>query len=214
MQEYIEPIGPQESRRPITIVTWIGIAVIAGLLFLYLAVLGNLGPLGIPDGTRHPAVGTPLSELELAPLTGAAEGVTLADLRGQVTLINFWGTWCPPCIEEFPALARLQAAQSDRDDFRFLSVSCGPPGQGEDPEKLKQHTQMFLSILKLDVPTYHDPRAVTRLAIMEDAGLGDINLPMTVLLDRQGTIRALWMGYAKGLEKKMESALEQALSRS
>ncbi len=74
---------------------------------------------------QQPGVGKPLPRLELVGLTGGAEPVTLADLRGKVTLVNFWGTWCPPCRDELPHIAAIYHKYRDRDDVRVLAVSCG-----------------------------------------------------------------------------------------
>ena len=83
-------------------------------------------------GTHHPAVGRKLPQLELKPLTGDGRPVSLEDLKGRVTLIDFWGTWCPPCAEELPHIAALATRFSGQLDFQVLAVSCGPDNRNED----------------------------------------------------------------------------------
>lgn len=62
----------------------------------------------------------PAPSLDLPDLDG--NPVTLTDLHGRVVLVNFWGTWCPPCVEEMPSIQRLQNQLSDR-PFSVLAVN-------------------------------------------------------------------------------------------
>ena len=95
---------PETSRRS-PIGTWLTIAGCAIFVFVWLFILRPSGKLQQP--TKQPGVGQPLLVLELQPLTGDPPGVSLENLRGKVTLINYWGTWCPPCIAEFPHMVEL-----------------------------------------------------------------------------------------------------------
>jgi len=59
-----------------------------------------------------PQVGMLAPEFTLPDLEGKLHG--LADFRGRVVVLNFWATWCPPCIDEMPSLQRLHQALADR----------------------------------------------------------------------------------------------------
>lgn len=58
---------------------------------------------------------------ELETLDG--ETVALADLADKTVILNFWATWCPPCVEEMPSLEELARSFADRDDVVLLAVS-------------------------------------------------------------------------------------------
>jgi len=147
-------------------------------------------------------VGRLLPFLELQPLTGDSRRTSLDDLRGHVTLLNFWGTWCPPCRDEIPHLAAIQERCAGQKAFQLLAVSYPPGGQTDDFASLGEETTALLGRLKVDVPTYFDPDARTLSA----AGrlTNSPGFPTTLLLDRRGVIRAVWIGYRPGSETEME----------
>jgi thiol-disulfide isomerase/thioredoxin len=141
-------------------------------------------------------------------LTGSGEPISNTDLTGKVTAINFWATWCGPCRMEFPHLVRLEHEFRDRDDFQFLSVSCAGRDEGD---ALRQDTQRFLSEQQAQFRTLHDPGYQTQQALAAAAGLDGFAYPTTVVIDRQGKIRGLWIGYAAGDERRVRSAIDAAL---
>lgn len=97
--------------------------------------------------------------------------VTLADKRGRVVLMNFWATWCAPCVREMPSLGRLQA-NFDKSVFEVVLISEDRDAGVIEP---------FYQRLGLDnLAAYHDPRArLTRQ-------LSVAGLPTTILIDRNG----------------------------
>ena len=113
-----------------------------------------------------------------APQTGFFDRsgalVTLAAFRGRVVLLNFWATWCAPCIREMPALDRLQADLGDR-GLAVLAVSQDRGGA--------KVVRPFLEKLELDNLTiYLDPAG----KLGRDTGLR--GLPTTLLIDRRGRL--------------------------
>jgi thiol-disulfide isomerase/thioredoxin len=160
------------------------------------------------NGRLHPAVGTPLTQISLQPLTGGGPPITASDLAGKVTLINFWATWCGPCRMEFPHLIELEEDFRSRSDFQFLSVSTGDQ---DGPEALKQATEQFLRQERATFRTLSDRDYQAQRALAFAAGLGRIDYPTTVLIDRSGVIRGLWIGYAPGDERRVRAAIEAAL---
>ncbi len=109
--------------------------------------------------------------LRLAGLDGRS--LDLRALRGQVVLVNFWATWCPPCIEEIPALERLYRARHAQ-GLTILAVAVGDP-----PDRVRE----FLRAHPVSFPVLLDPRgeALKRWGVHA--------FPTTFVLDRQGRIR-------------------------
>lgn len=184
------------------LVAWIGLGLIALLFLTYLR--WRPLPIGV-DGVNHSLVGQRLVFFELEPLTGDGQPVSMADLKGKVTLINIWGTWCPPCVEEFPYLAAIHDKFQSRADFQYLSVSYD-----EIPEaELREATSDFLQRMRVDHPTYHDPGAATLNALYM---LGvDRAFPTTIVLDEEGTIRGVWRGYNRSAMVEIERLLGELL---
>lgn len=108
------------------------VPVAAVLLFAALAAAIAFSAKGIAEVARGPEElsrtlldvrsrgGRPV-DFELGTLDG--EKIALSELGDQTVFLNFWATWCPPCVEEMPSLRRLHAKLKDHPDFEFLAVS-------------------------------------------------------------------------------------------
>ena len=68
--------------------------------------------------------------------------VSLSGLRGKVVMVNFWATWCPPCIEEMPSMERLNEAMAD-DDFVLLAINTEKNGRSVVPPFLNKTPYTF-----------------------------------------------------------------------
>lgn len=97
---------------------------------------------------------------------------TLADFRGDALVVNFWATWCAPCVREMPALDRLSAEVAD-DGLRVLALSEDRGGAAI-------------------VERFYDENGIRHLPVTIDRGgkvvraLTTPGLPMTVLIDAGG----------------------------
>jgi thiol-disulfide isomerase/thioredoxin len=204
-----EPVRPGGNGCFVLLLLALGLVIAVGVLVgLAVKVFLPLWQEG-RAGKDHPAVGQRLATIELVPLTGDGQPVRAADLAGKVVVLNFWGTWCPPCIQELPHIAALEKHYRGRDDFRLLAVSCGR-GLGEDRDALRRETANLLAQKGLDLPTYADPGQATRAAVNEAGGFG--GYPTTLVLDRRGTIRGGFTGYAPGVELQLERLVEKLLA--
>jgi len=197
-----------ETPPPRSMTPWIAAAIVlaaAGLLILAVRG-GSFRRPELPRGDEHPAVGQRLTRLSLEPLTGNPPPISLDDLQGRVTLINLWGPWCEPCVMEFPHLKELVQHFRENEDFRFVSVSYA----NGDEEQLAAETLRFLRKQRADFPTYSDPGDRTRRRLIDV--VGPAGFPTTLLIGRDGAIRAMWVGYGTGLEREMRDVLEKVLS--
>lgn len=198
------------TARPRRLWRWLLFAVAAGMLLrVWLAGHNNEAE---GNGTRHPAVGRPLTALELVPLTGTTRPVGLEDLQEKVTVINFWGPWCGYCLLELPELAELEAHYRGRPDFLFLSVASNPDPQ--DSTGLAASVREVLRRQGADFPTYLDPGGRTTQKLIEAAGLDGFGFPTTVLVGRDRTIRGVWIGYRSGDIRRLRLAVEAELMRT
>lgn len=200
---------PQPPKRS-PVIYWIVPVLAAAGLFAYLLFVTTPG--GTPPGNQGPLVGHRLTYLQLEGLTGGAKNVSLDDLPGRVTLVNYWGTWCPPCIIEFPELVELGEKFAGRDDFRMVLVSCGGEGDDSSLDLLRHDTEAFLESRKLMLPIYADPSAASRRAMMLLLGQDVMPYPTTLILDRQGVIRGHWAGYDRRAVRAMTDLIEQLLA--
>jgi thiol-disulfide isomerase/thioredoxin len=115
--------------------------------------------------------GKPTPPLALDDLAG--QPVDLARLRGRVVLVNFWATWCEPCIAEMPSIARLEGKLRGR-PFEVLAVNYG-----ESPAKIRA----FLKKAGLGLHVLLDPDEKAADA------WGAKGLPMSFLVDANGKVR-------------------------
>lgn len=183
---------------------------VLGLFSLVAIKYSPLNPDRVPVGADHPAVGKRLEVVSLTPLTGGADHLDRNSLAGRVVVISFWGTWCPPCREEFPKLVAIAQKFAADPRFCFVLVSCGSNGKDADLEALRRSTEEFLAQQGSTIPTYADPGLVTRWEV--DRVVGFSGYPTTILLDENGVIRGVWQGYWRGLEGEIEQVVRDLLA--
>jgi thiol-disulfide isomerase/thioredoxin len=199
------PRNPPQAKSslPTMIVVFIAIAAIGAWI--------SMRPkMSLTSATKNPAVGQPLMELSLEPLTGGADPLTLANIHGKVTLINYWGPWCGFCREEFPHLLELWDKYRDNPKFAFISVSSGG-GPREDVLELRKSTRQFLETRGATFPTYVDLSGDNRKLLARLGAMEFFGYPTTVLLDRNGIIRGVWEGYEDGFDMQMDQMVSQLL---
>ena len=110
--------------------------------------------------------------------TPGGEMFRLGDQRGKVVMVNFWATWCPPCLEEMPAMERLYRKHKEA-GFTLVAISVDA-----DPKKVKP----FVSEHKLTMPIGVDPK-------MELANTYGVRaLPSSFVIGRDGNLAALAIG--------------------
>jgi peroxiredoxin len=104
--------------------------------------------------------------------------VSLNQFRGQIVVLNFWATWCPPCVEELPSLMTMQERMKGR-GVVVVGVSI-------DTDSNAYHR--FLRERGINFLTVRDPgEAVARM-------YGTSGWPETYIIDRQGVVRRKFIG--------------------
>jgi len=104
--------------------------------------------------------------------------ITLSQLRGNVVVLNFWATWCPPCIEEMPSLVAMQQRLHTK-GVKVLAVSI-------DDDEGAYHD--FLKNYKVDLLTVRDA------AHHSNSLYGTLKFPETYIIDRDGIVRRKFIG--------------------
>lgn len=107
--------------------------------------------------------------------------VDLAALRGRVVLVDFWASWCAPCLKSLPLYARLRD-EFPREDFEIIAISVD-----EDAAD----AQAFLKRVDVQFPIVHDDGS--RASAWSPPGM-----PSSFLIDRQGLIKSRHIGFKPG----------------
>jgi peroxiredoxin len=142
--------------------------------FITLIVAVPLGLLSACDRGAHPAqLSTPAPDFTISD---GSTSVRLADYRGKVVLLNFWATWCAPCIQETPSLLQLH---HDRPDLAIVAVSID-----EDADEYKR----FVDHRHVDLITVRDPKQTVAQLFHTEMW------PETYVIDRKGVIRRKFVG--------------------
>ena len=123
---------------------------------------------------------------DFALKSSTGDNLRLSEYRGDVVMVNFWATWCGPCRQEMPLLDELYS-RYERVGFSLLGVNID-----DDSRKAMN----MVSELGVSFPVLFDARKeVSKLYKVEA-------MPVTVLIDREGTIRYVHHGYKPGYEDK------------
>jgi peroxiredoxin len=119
----------------------------------------------------------------------------LEEYRGQVVLINFWASWCGPCRQEMPLLDRLHHRYEDT-GFAVLGVNV--EGEIEAAQEIVDKTNVTFPIL------IDDGQKVSEMYNLQA-------MPSTVVVDRDGVIRYIHLGYKPGDEAKYVEVVKQLI---
>ena len=142
--------------------------------------------LSAPNATAQKVErGTAAPEIDLPTLTGGH--VKLSSLKGHPVIVTFWGTWCPPCREEFPELVAMQKQHRDA-GLVILAVNQ------RDQELTTKAVQDFVHEYGVDFPVALDSRGHTRRTFRL------VGLPTLVFIDTAGVIQGVHPGPASRAE--------------
>ena len=150
------------QRRPSCALLTLALPVLAALTACY-------------SGSRPPRIGTSAPEFTVQD---SDRSVKLSDFRGQIVVLNFWATWCPPCIEEMPSLVEMQRRMKAK-GIMVVAVSVDVD-QGAYLQFLKEHNVNLLTVRDAGQKS--------------NALYGTFKFPETYIIDRNGVMRRKFIG--------------------
>jgi peroxiredoxin len=148
------------------------VAIVVAVAFGYVHLAENKG-YALKPGAEAPGFHLP---------TLAGEGKDLVSYRGKVVVLNFWATWCPPCVAEMPSLERLHRTLGP-EGLAVVTVSTD-----EDEEILRE----FVARYELTLPVLLDPGGRVAAGAYRTTGY-----PETFVLDRRGVLLRHHVGPAE-----------------
>jgi peroxiredoxin len=141
-----------------------------------LLLIGLLSPLiGCYSGGHPTRIGSNAPDFTVQD---ADHSVSLSQFRGKVVVLNFWATWCPPCIEETPSLVKMQTHLKDK-GVVVLAVSI-------DADNAEYHR--FLKSYNVNLVTVRDE------ARKASSLYGTFGWPESYVIDRNGVLRRKFIG--------------------
>lgn len=123
--------------------------------------------------------------------------VKLSDFRGKVVVINFWATWCPPCIREIPLLNQLVDSFKKNPKVVFLAIS------GEKKDRIER----FLKSNEFKYNVCYGGMKVSR-------DYKVMYIPTHIIIDPEGQIYSKHVGFVEGIDKLLEKELKEIIGES
>jgi peroxiredoxin len=121
------------------------------------------------------------------------ENVTLSRLHGQVVVLNFWATWCAPCVEEVPSLIEMQRRMKGK-GVTVLAVSVDADG-GAYQRFIKDHNVSLLTVRDADQKS--------------NSLYGTSKFPETFIIDRNGVVRRKFIGAVEWTDPEITDYLSK-----
>ncbi|MEO7317251.1 MAG: TlpA disulfide reductase family protein [Ginsengibacter sp.] len=182
------------------ITTWLFVAFIASMLIFPGVKAGVIRGL-MTVGLFQPKIPTVDENESIKKIAGPSfvlsdqkgQSVDIADLKGKVLFINFWATWCPPCIAEMPSIETLFSNFKENENVVFLMI---------DADNNPQKSIEFMKKNKWTLPVYFPAGNIPN-----DYFTG--TLPTTVIMDKNGNITYNHSGTADYSSQKFKNYLEE-----
>ena len=162
---------------------------------LLLAVAVFLGAMLRPGDSAAPLPGQRVPQFDLAADDGSR--VRLSDYQGKILVVNFWATWCPPCVAEMPSLDRFQQMFAAR-GVEVLAISV------DDDESAYRS---FLAQHNVRLRTVRDPEKKV------SALYGTFKYPESYIVDREGRLVRKIVGPADWMSESMVSVFQDLVGK-
>ncbi|WP_068141324.1 TlpA family protein disulfide reductase [Roseimaritima ulvae] len=154
---------------------------------------GSGSPGGGPSGKSSELVGQPAPDFELRLLSG--ENYRLSDHQGDVIVLDFWASWCGPCMQAMPNVDEM-VREFDGQGVQLIAVNL---------QESEKRIQQALERLKLDTVVAMDETGDIAERYQASA------IPQTVVIDRQGQITHLFVGGGARTLEQLRSAITDAI---
>jgi thiol-disulfide isomerase/thioredoxin len=125
---------------------------------------------------------------------------TLKDLKGKVVVLDFWATYCPPCIEEIPHLNALQAKYG-AENLEIVGLHVGGPDD-------RPRVPAFLEKVKINYSLATPEEAMVAFVFSET----DL-IPQTLVLDRSGNLAKKFVGFDENVKKDLDKMIELTINK-
>jgi cytochrome c biogenesis protein CcmG/thiol:disulfide interchange protein DsbE len=178
--------NPLESR----IHYYSGVRRVLQPLALVLAGLLLLGLSACYSGSRPPRIGSNAPDFTVQD---AQNKITLSEFRGQIVVLNFWATWCAPCVEEVPSLVEMQRRMKAK-GVTVVAVSVDVD-EGAYKQFVKDHNVNLLTV--------RDPDQKS------NSLYGTAKFPETYIIDRNGVMRRKFIGAVDWTEPEITDFLNK-----
>lgn len=170
------------------------------MLMRWLAIIGIVAAVGVgaslflPEAKKSVVEGGAAAPFTLPDLKGKMHGLP----EGEVILLNFWATWCPPCRKEMPSMAELHRKYAEK-GLKVVAVSVD-----RDADDLSA----FVREYKLPFQVLHDADSSV------SHSYGVFRYPETFLIDRQGQVRYHLVGAVEWTAEPITKSIEGLLNES
>ena len=163
--------------------------------------IGNK-PISVNGVAAKDAQARPMKPIAEMSWTGFEGNVQkLKDLNGKVVVLDFWATYCPPCIEEIPHLMDLQTRYG-ADNLRVIGLHVG--GE-EDRPKVPE----FVDRLKITYPLAYPEGALTSYIFGQETAI-----PQTAVFDRTGKLVKKIAGFDQRIKVELDDAIAAAIANN
>ncbi len=175
-------------------------------------VVAKARPAAAPE--RHKLVGqaAPDFKFDLIDGPGKPRAASKADFAGKVLVIDFWATWCPPCREELPEIQALAARLEKKHAGKVVVLALSQDRAPEEGQTLRALVEKSLEELGVSLLT----KSVGRLGLDPEQQAGDAfgveGIPMVVVVDGQGIVQSVQVGYEEGVGEALENQVESLLA--
>ena len=134
---------------------------------------------------------------ELPIFDRAGRRIDLSKVQGGLTIVHFWATWCPPCVEELPALSRFWEKYKMRGDIQLFAISVDKDWNTIDD---------FVKKNPSAIPLFHDPGAATAHRF------GSTQYPETYIVNKSGRVLFRVQGAVSWSDPEVASRIQQLVA--